>query len=124
MLYLSGNLISDFTALNGLKNLKDLSLGDNEFDEDGALDTMYDALEGMKKLERLNLSNSGISSVERIKTLTSLKELLLFYNRITDIFVLKELINLERLCISYNPIPKAQIKLLQAALPGCCIVHD
>ena len=106
-LSLSGNSISNISALSGLTTLTYLHLGDNSISNISALSGMtkltelylwsnsisnISALSGMTKLTRLELSNNTISNVSALERLTALTDLKLSNNSISDYNPLRRLL--------------------------------
>ena len=108
VLDLSDNPITDLSPLCALKNLTDLRLDGNHLTEQ----TDFSPLLALTQLQSLDLSRNliGDRSLETIAQLTTLKNLDVSYNRITDISPLATLPNLIHLnsqcawdfCKEYN----------------------
>ncbi|MCP4541192.1 MAG: hypothetical protein GY832_29005 [Chloroflexi bacterium] len=77
-LYLSFNMITDFSLLSGLPNLKSLVLHYNTI-------TDISPLNGLTKLEKLDLSYNTITDITPLSALTKLETLDLVSNMITDL---------------------------------------
>lgn len=95
LLELSDNPITDISPLSNLKNLMDLKLDGCQLTEE----TDFSPLLALTQLQSLDLSRNliGNHSLERIAQLTTLKNLDVSYNRITDISRLETLPNLVKL---------------------------
>jgi len=87
--YLPGN-ISDIGPIVGLKNLTELDLTGNQISD-------ISALAGLTNLKKLYLLDLDISQINDISLLTGLTNLSLAGNKIDDISALAGLTNLERL---------------------------
>ncbi len=92
VLDLSDNPITDLSPLSTLKNLTDLKLDGNHLTQQ----TDFSPLLALTQLQSLDLSRNliGDRSLETIAQLTTLKNLDVSYNRITDISPLTTLPNL------------------------------
>ncbi|MEG4498600.1 leucine-rich repeat domain-containing protein [Microcoleus sp. F10-C6] len=92
VLYLSDNPITDLSPLSTLKNLTDLNLDGSHLTEQ----TDFSPLLALTQLQSLDVSRNWIGdrSLETIAQLTTLKNLNVSYNRITDISPLTTLPNL------------------------------
>jgi len=92
VLDLSDNPITDLSPLSTLKNLTDLKLDGNHLTEQ----TDFSPLLALTQLQSLDLSRNliGDRSLETIAQITTLKNLDVSYNRITDISPLTTLPNL------------------------------
>lgn len=111
----------DFSFISSLTNLRELTITDASVSQDAM------ALIGaLPHLEKLTVSNCGVTSVaplakatsliyldasnntirniDALKNLTKLQELNLQHNTVADISALSELINLTKLDISYNAV--------------------
>ena len=97
LLSLSGNEISDISALENLTNLTTLNLTSNEISD-------ISALENLTNLTTLNLTSNEISDISALENLTNLTTLNLSFNKISDISVLEGLTNLTTLTLSVNEI--------------------
>ena len=64
----------------------------------------YENNEYTAKIESLDLSNLGLSSIEGIQYLSGLKEINLSHNKITDLTPLSYMMNLCKINLSYNNI--------------------
>ena len=73
-------------------------------------------LQGLAKLERLNLYGNQITDVSPLAGLTKLETLILAYNQITDLTPLAGLTNLKTLFLQANPIPDEQKAMLREDL--------
>jgi Leucine-rich repeat (LRR) protein len=95
VLDLSDNSITDLSPLSALKNLTDLKLDGNQLTQQ----TDFSPLLALTRLQSLDLSRNWIGdhSLETIARLTTLKDLDVSYNRITDISPLTTLPNLVQL---------------------------
>ena len=91
------NEIRDISALSGLKNLSNLSLGCNKIIE-------INSLSEIKNLEYLNLENNEIRDISALSGLKNLRDLSLSTNKIREINALSELNNLECLNLRNNRI--------------------
>ena len=97
-LYLSGDRISDLSALAGMRSLTWLRVrGDAILDD-------LSALAGLRSLTSLSLRGHAISDVAPLAGLSSLMDLYLDRNRISDLSPLAGLSALEYLALSSNAI--------------------
>ena len=101
-LSLSGNNISDVSALSGLPQLNSLSLNDNNISD-------ISTLSELTELNTLNLINNNISDVSALSGLTKLEWLRLRGNNISDISTLSELPQLAELDVRGSPLSYASI---------------
>jgi serine/threonine-protein kinase len=117
-LIINNNPVSDITPLASMTKLRRLAASSNGFAD-------LTPLAGLKGLDDLDISKNKISNLKPLAGLTNLKALYLADNSITDISSLAELKKLEILDLSNNPaITRAQIAVLQKALPNCKITHN
>ena len=117
-LIINNNPVSDITPLASMTKLRRLAASSNGFAD-------LTPLAGLKGLDDLDISKNKISNLKPLAGLTNLKALYLADNSITDISSLAELKKLEILNLSNNPaITRAQIAVLQKALPDCKITHN
>ena len=101
-LSLSGNNISDVSALSGLTKLNRLYLSNNNISD-------ISTLSGLIKLNTLNLSDNNISDVSALSGLTNLRWLWLRGNQISDVSALSGLTQLTELDIRGNPLSYTSI---------------
>ncbi len=94
---LSGNSISNISALSGLTTLTYLHLGDNSISN-------ISALSGMTKLTELYLWSNSISNISALRGLTKLTTLELSDNSISNVSALERLTTLTDLKLSDNSI--------------------
>ncbi len=94
---LSGNSISNISALSGLTTLTDLNLGGNSISN-------ISALSGLTKLTELDLWSNSISNISALRGLTKLTTLNLSDNSISNVSALERLTALTYLYLSDNPI--------------------
>nr|MDO8088017.1 leucine-rich repeat protein [Candidatus Sigynarchaeum springense] len=90
--------IQRIEGLDGLPNLKNLSLAGNHIKK-------IEGLGGMPNLERLDLGNNRIERIEGLDRLAKLRFLFLSDNHIMQIEGLDELENLYQVILVNNPIP-------------------
>lgn len=89
---------TDFSPIFTLTNLKELSLIN-------AVElTSLDNIQLLNKLEYLSFGYCNINDIQCLSSVTSLKELFLFENKIADYSPISNLINLEILYINYSNI--------------------
>lgn len=112
-LYLGGTGISDGEFLKNCKKLKLLDLQSN------LMFTNFENLTGLKDLERLNISVTGVENLDGIEQLKQLKELDISMTDISDISALKKLKRLESVTVSESPQIKKQVKVLKKSLKNC-----
>ena len=100
--------ISDLTGLEGATNLTALDLGTEQVQQrvwrNSNSITDIAALQGLTKLEVLDLENNSITDISTVARLTSLTELTLRDNSIENISAVRGLTNLKLLNLSGNPI--------------------
>lgn len=113
ILHIGGTGISYGRFLKKCKKLEELDLQSN------VMFTDFKKLTGLKNLEKLNISVTGITSLHGIEKLKKLKELDISMTDITDISVLKELKELESVIVSESQEIKNQIKTLKQTLKNC-----
>ena len=89
-LHFNHTSISDISALSGLTRLSDLEAHDTSISD-------ISVLSNLTNLERLNLGGTFISSVSALSSLTKLRSLLLYLTSVSDISALSNLIKLEYL---------------------------
>jgi hypothetical protein len=94
---LTGNSITDITALSGLTNLEELVLGSNSITDIGALS-------GLTSLTVLRLFNNSITDISGLSELTGLTNLDVRLNSISDISGLRGLKSLTALTLYHNSI--------------------
>ena len=97
VLDLSGNVITDISALSDLTKLTELYLSDNAIAD-------ITPLVGLTNLALLGLNGNAITDVSPLASLTNLVALGLNGNKITDISLLSDLTNLEWLGLNGNAI--------------------
>ena len=98
---LSGNTISDFSPLQGLSNLMNLSVSNTGLTQ---LDTFVSYIEGLKMLTNLDLGDDQLVSIKPLEKLTSLKYLWINNAGLTDISGLEGLKSLSELGLGSNQI--------------------
>ncbi|MDR1642189.1 MAG: leucine-rich repeat domain-containing protein [Clostridiales bacterium] len=123
-LYLTGNQISDVTALSGLRYLEQLDLEDNQVKDLAPLAGLTNlnalwltknviddvkTLAGMKSLTNLWLEGNKITEVSALAELTSLSDLQLSNNLITDISTLSGMKNLVTLNLMNNRLTSVRL---------------
>lgn len=86
--------------------------------------TDISALSTLGGLTALDLSNNRISDIRALAELTGLRTLYLDNNPITDFSALYALENLSTLSIKGMAISEAQLQALSSALPNCAIHSD
>ena len=101
--------ISDLTGLEAAPNLKELGLGGEYVEAEGAWinsNSISDLspLAGLTNLTRLSLDNNNISDLSPVAGLTQLVDLQLYGNNITDISVVSGLTNLTELLLGGSSI--------------------
>ena len=100
--------ISDLTGLEGATNLTALDLGTEQVQQrvwrNSNSITDISALQGLTKLEVLDLESNSITDISTVARLTSLTELTLRDNSIENISAVRGLTNLKLLNLSGNPI--------------------
>lgn len=99
--------VDDFTFLENLPQLRQLSIENSTtsttYWERKISREMISAVSKCKKLERLSLSSSGLSSIEELSEMTNLQELDLSFNNIDDFSPLYGLRGLRKLWVNDNP---------------------
>ncbi|WP_051210187.1 leucine-rich repeat protein, partial [Gemella cuniculi] len=97
-LSLANRGVSDISTLANLTNLNDVVLSNNNISD-------ISVLKNLKNISSLDLtSNKNIENTDSLKELTSLTNLWLTENKITNIEALKELTNLKKLYLNVNKI--------------------
>lgn len=98
------NRITDFTAINSLKNLEALVAKDCNINSLTVND--FSLLSGLSKLYALDLSNNNLTSLTGLEVLNKdkLEILYLANNNISDISLLNEFRNLKALVLSNNKV--------------------
>jgi len=123
MLWLSGTKVSDFSALQKLENLQDLTLADSTFSDLRLLSAMH-------RLESLQLDATGIVDLRPLEPLINLKQLWLASTRVSSIAPLAALKKLESLDISHtsvqdlrplDSIPLKRVTISKGAIPAAAI---
>ena len=114
VLLLPSNTISDVSPLEGLNNLRELSLRNNyhtylagiNLERIVSIERTLDIspLKGLKSLEELNLSDNTIVDVSPLEGLNNLRDLNLSNSNIVDISSLEGLNNLQKLDLTNNPL--------------------
>ena len=97
-----GYQTSDFSPLENLTNLRVLALEWGVISDNNALENLANSLENLTNLERLYLRANHISDISPLENLTNLEELLLSSNKISDISPLENLTKLKKLDLYYN----------------------
>ncbi len=97
-----GYQTSDFSPLENLTNLRVLALELGVISDNNALENLANSLENLTNLERLYLGANHISDISPLENLTNLEELLLSSNKISDISPLENLTKLKKLDLYYN----------------------
>lgn len=108
---LGDNVIQELLQLYSLDNL---SLSGNNISD-------ISALSQLGGLTTLNLSNNMISNISALSSLTGLRTLYLDNNPIADLSPLAGLTNLTTLSIKGMVLSEGQLRQLAAALPNCAI---
>ncbi len=96
-LYLSGNQLTDISALSGLANLATLYLSNNQL-------TDISALSGLANLTTLWLNDNQLTDISALSGLANLATLWLNNNQLTDISALSGLANLTTLWLNDNQL--------------------
>ncbi len=96
-LNLSHNKVADLQALDGLLELKSLSLVQNSM-------LNITGVYNLPKLEFLDLSQNKLSNVKGLATFDALRSLNLAENQINDLKGIQNLVNLENLDLSINDL--------------------
>lgn len=110
---LYGNRISDITPLGGLTKLKILNLSKNYSINSKTKDApgmQIECLNKITSLEELYLDYNAISNVGNLSRLVKLKTLSLNHNNLTDISLLSELTKLTYLDVNNNVKIEANLK--------------
>ena len=97
-----GYQTSDFSSLENLTNLRVLALEWGVISDNNALENLANSLENLTNLERLYLRSNHISDISPLENLTNLEELLLSDNKISDISPLENLTKLKKLHLYNN----------------------
>ena len=97
-----GYQTSDFSPLENLTNLRVLALEWGVISDNNALENLANSLENLTNLERLYLRSNHISDISPLENLTNLEELLLSDNKISDISPLENLTKLKKLHLYNN----------------------
>jgi Leucine-rich repeat (LRR) protein len=113
---------SGITLLSGLERmtrLEELDLSHN------GITSLYqfEISPSRNTLYKLNLSDNQISDVLSLSFLTALEELDLSGNQIPAVSGLKKIQTLKKLNLSGNPLVEGQLEELQGALPDCVIIY-
>ena len=116
-LLIRDNKLKSLGGLSNLPKLTELYAGDNAELED------ISALEGLKTLSTLNLSNTAVSDLKSLSKLTSLKTLVLENCNIEDLTPLFELKNLKELYLGGNPLSEEALLEIASKLPGCDVFN-
>lgn len=110
ILQLHGNLITDISPLENLRQVWWLALDNNNIED-------ISPLAGLTNLEILSLYSNGISSIEPLANLLQLSRLNLDHNSVSDLNPLAELTNLRELSLEVNKVedlaPLSGLKSLQ-----------
>lgn len=133
---LSGNAISDFSALSRLYSLTSLTMSYNKAEDISCLSgllhlkTLYlssnnisdlSPIAGLTELETLAIGNNPFTSLEPVSGLTDLTLLVMCDCQIDSLEPLYTLTNLIELRISDNTYTATELEALQSALPKCTI---
>ena len=109
-LRLTGNSVSDITALEDLTNLTELIIWDNSIEN-------ISPLENLTALTKLSLSWNSISDISPLENLTNLTWLVIGENSISDVSALENLTSLTELYLFENPISDyAPLRRLKTAI--------
>ena len=146
--YAIKNLNRIVSPLKGLRNLKDLSLGDNKLSDISSLKdlkalrrlwlysnqlTDISPLKDLKNLTLLYFQGNRLSDISPLKDLKNLTDLTLYNNQLSDISPLKDLRKLRFLDLQKNPIEelpswitdfKIQIRYEAGSSAGYITFHD
>ena len=117
-LNLSGSGISDLSFLMQMGNLQSVRLSNNQISNI----YYFQYTESWRTITYLDLSGNQISDLTAISSLRSLVTLNLTDNQISNITPLYSLSTLRELYIGGNPLTEDQIRELNAYLPNCSIV--
>ncbi|MCC8076579.1 MAG: leucine-rich repeat domain-containing protein [Clostridiales bacterium] len=133
---LSGNAISDFSALSRLYSLTSLTMSYNRAEDISCLSglihlkTLYlssnnisdlSPIATLTELETLAIGNNPFTSLEPVSGLTNLTLLVMCDCQIDSLEPLYTLTNLIELRISDNTYSASELEALQTALPKCTI---
>ncbi|MCD8146827.1 MAG: leucine-rich repeat domain-containing protein [Clostridiales bacterium] len=133
---LSGNAISDFSALSRLYGLTSLTMSYNKAEDISCLSglihlkTLYlssnnisdlSPIATLTELETLAIGNNPFTSLEPVSGLTNLTLLVMCDCQIDGLEPLYTLTNLIELRISDNTYSASELEALQTALPKCTI---
>ncbi|MCD8190196.1 MAG: leucine-rich repeat domain-containing protein [Clostridiales bacterium] len=133
---LSGNAISDFSALSRLYSLTSLTMSYNRAEDISCLSglihlkTLYlssnnisdlSPIAGLTELETLAIGNNPFTSLDPVSGLTNLTLLVMCDCQIDSLKPLYTLTNLIELRISDNTYSSEELEALQSALPKCTI---
>ena len=99
-----GHQTNDFSPLENLINLRVLDLGWSVIKDNTSLEKLGKSIEKLTNLEKLELRFNNFSDIGPLKNLNSLEELLIAGNGIEDISPLKNLTKLKRLRLYDNLI--------------------
>lgn len=99
-----GHQTNDFSPLENLINLRVLDLGWGVIKDNNSLEKLGKSIEKLTNLEKLELRFNNFSDIGPLKNLNSLEELLITGNEIDDLSPLKNLTKLKKLYLYDNPI--------------------
>ena len=84
-------------------------------------DELFAGLARLPRLKMLGLSQTGFNTLERLEGLTGLRYLYVEKNGITQLQPLMKLPSLKQVWLYGNPVPPEEVSQLEAALPQCSV---